>query len=194
VKRWTSILIALACLTALVTGSMPASAGHQDPYDGDDVRGRLDIRRVQMWGPHVNSGFRITTFRRWSTRFIWDSGFFVVNVDSFGQPRFDYYVLVRSNGSRMEGLLFRDRETRRDRLIRKVRVWRPTDKSISFRFPWNDIRFPEKRRFFRWNAQSLFTNDYCPNVCIDNVPNKGAVTTTVRPAPTPTATTESSAP
>jgi hypothetical protein len=187
-KRWMPNLIAIACLAVLVVGSMSARAAHQDLSDGDDVKGRLDIRRVGMWGPHSNSGFRITTFRSWSTRFVWDSGFFVVNVDSFGTPRFDYYVLVRSTGRRMEGLLFRDRETRRDRMIRKIRVGRPDSKSVSFRFPWNDIRFPEKRRYFRWRAQSLFTNDYCPNVCIDNAPNRGAVRTDVRPEPSATAT------
>jgi hypothetical protein len=187
VKRWACIFIAVAISATPVLLPMLARATHQDPTDGRDTKGRLDIRHVKTWGPHANTGFRIDTYRGWSSRFVWDSGFFVVNVDSFGTPGFDYYVLVRSTGKKMEGLLFRDRTTKRDYRIGKVRVWRPDAKSIKFRFPWGSVRFPERRRFFRWSAQSIFTNDYCPNVCFDDVPNSGVIVTTVRPQPTTSA-------
>ncbi|MQB01616.1 MAG: hypothetical protein GEU78_15225 [Actinobacteria bacterium] len=189
------ISLAMICVSMLLVMPMTVRATHQDLTDGRDTKGRLDIRKVWTWGPHANTGFRIGTFRSWTPKFIWDRGFFVVNVDTFGTSRFDYYVLIRSNGRRMKGLLFRDRAERRDYVIRKVRVWRPDSKSVNFRFPWGDVRFPKRRRHFRWSAQSLFSSDACPSVCIDRVPNKGTVMTTVRPAPTPTATpTDSPAP
>jgi hypothetical protein len=172
--------IAMACLATLVGLPTSATATHQDLSDDRDVKGRFDVRRVEMWGPHSNSGFQIETFRKWRPRIVWDAGFFIVNVDSFGKPRFDYYVMVRSTGRKMQGLLFRDRETKRDFVMRTVRVWRPNSRSVKFRFPWRAVRFPDTRRFFRWNAQSLYTNDFCPNVCIDNVPDNGTIVTTVR--------------
>lgn len=183
-KRWMCIVLAAASVAVLFARPTPVRATHQNLIDPNDVRGRFDIRRVDMWGPHANTGYRIMTFRRWTPKVVWDAGFFIVNVDTFGTRRFDYYVLIRSTGKRMQGLLFRNREPKRDRLITTFRVWRSDERSVKFRFPWKRVWFPEKRTFFRWTAQSLYTNDFCPNVCIDEVPNNGVVVTRVRPEPT----------
>jgi hypothetical protein len=188
-KRWISVLIAAASLAALVALPTTAWAHHQDLRDPDDVRGRFDIRRVDHWGRHVGGGWELSTFRKWHPRVVWDAGFFIINVDTFGTSRYDYYVMVRSHGRGMEALLFRDRVEKRDRILRKLAVWRPDAKSVRFRFPWNDVYLPEHRSVYRWNAQSLLTSDACPSVCIDTAPNnQEPVVTRIRPEPAPTPT------
>lgn len=187
-KRSILVWLALACVAALLV-PMFARAHHQDPRDPNDVKGRFDLRRVKTWGSHPNMGYGLVTYGTWTPRIVWDAGYFIVNVDTFGNKRFDYYAMVRSNGKRMEGLLFRDRKEKRDYVMRRFKVWRPDKRTVSFRFPWSSVRFPEKRRFFRWNAQSLYVSDNCPSVCIDKVPDGDAlIQTFVRAAPTPTPT------
>lgn len=187
-KRYISLVIAAATLAVLAAIPLIARATHQTVWDGDDTKGRLDVRRVDTWGPHGNMGFEIRTFRRWTAFEMWDAGFFVVHVDTIASKRTDYYVLVRSNGNAMEGLLFKDREQERDARLGKVSVWRPDKRSVRFRFPWDDVRMSETRVAVRWYVSSIFSNDYCLNVCIDRAPDSGLVRTIVKPTPTPTPT------
>jgi hypothetical protein len=188
VKRIICSVLAVAALAALAFFPLSASAWHQDVTDPDDTKGRLDIRRVETWGAHRDMGYEIKTFRRWTVAEMWDAGFIAVNVDTWGTARTDYYVLVRSTGRTIEGLLFRDREKKRDYIMRKVKVWRPDRRTVRFRFPWDDVRIPDSRLAVRWFVSSIFSNDYCLNVCIDRAPNSGQVTTMIRPSPTPTPT------
>ena len=187
-KRSICVLLAAAMLAALASISLIARATHQRISDPDDTKGRFDIRVVDTWGAHRDMGFEISTIRRWTTAEVWDAGFFGVHVDSRGTSRTDYYVLIRSTGRGLEGLLFKDRERKRDVLLRKVPVWRPDRRSVRFRFPWDHVVVGDTRIFVRWYVSSIFTNDYCLNVCIDRAPDDGTITTIVKPTPTPTVT------
>lgn len=191
-KRKLILVAAVCAVAAIVVPSLTAGAHHQDLTDGDDTRGLFDIRAVYTWGSHTNMGWQINTFRSWGAFQVWDAGFFVVNVDTRGNPRMDYYLMIRSEGDRLRGLLFRDHQDKRDRIIRRIKVWRPSKKSVRFRFPWGSVFVPETRQVIRWNVQSLWSGDACPSVCIDNVPNAGAVVETrikpLPPTPTPTPT------
>jgi hypothetical protein len=152
-----------------------AGASHRDLRDPNDTRGRLDVRSVKSFGAIRKPGWRIVTGARWTARRMQDRGFVLVNLDTFGSSRFDYYALIGSNGSRMKGTLWRDRASKRDRRVSKLGVWRADERSVSLRIPLSRMKLGNERLEYRWYAQTLFTSSKCKQVCIDRVPNRGAI-------------------
>jgi hypothetical protein len=152
-----------------------AGASHRNLRDPNDTRGMLDVRSVKSFGVVRKPGWRIVTSSRWTLRRMQDRGFVLVNLDTFGGSRFDYYALIGSNGSRMKGTLWRDRASKRDRRVSKLRVWRADGKSVSVRIPMSRMKLGAERLEYRWYAQTLFTSSKCKQVCIDRVPNEGAI-------------------
>jgi hypothetical protein len=105
-----------------------------------------------------------------------DRGYVLVYIDSFGDERADYYVVVRAATGRLHALLFRDRPgPRRDRSIGYVNVWRATRRSLAFRVRLTKIYVGSRRRVLRWYVQTVFTSGTCRRVCFDRVPNSGMV-------------------
>lgn len=186
-------------LSALALFPWMAHARHVDPRDGNDTRGLLDVRKIKSWGSARKPGLRIITFRRWTPEQIWDFGQAIVNLDTFGNKRPDYYLLVRSNGSGMNGTVWRDRKSKADRRVTRTKVWRPDRRSINMRIPMRKLRRGKSRLFYAWYVQTLFQSNSCSRVCFDRVPNKGRIedpngrptpkpTDTPTPTPTPTPT------
>ncbi len=174
------IVAVAVALTVFASGI--AAAQHQDVADPDDVPGPLDVRRVEMFGTTFNPGWKISTYRRWTNQRIWDRGFLLVFLDTFGDSAWDYYALVRSRGDTLEALLFRDRKTKRDYVVRRLTRWRSDLKSVSLRIPLTDIRFPDSRTYYMWRVKTL-DNDACRRVCIDEVPDTRRMREVVREEP-----------
>lgn len=182
-----------ATLLALVT-TFGASAGHGEVRDTNDTRGRLDVRSVVMDGT-TRPTWTVVTWGSWSATDIWDAGFVTINLDTFGTPRADYYILVGSVGTHMFGELWRDRATKRDYRVSGVKVRRPSRTSLSATIPLGLMRIGERRVAYTWYVETLFTGDRCRQVCFDLVPDQGVVaeplpgaTPTVTPTPDPTGT------
>ncbi|MGH2699767.1 MAG: hypothetical protein ACRDJL_11315 [Actinomycetota bacterium] len=194
-------LITVVALTVASLSTIFASAGHRDPSDGNDRRGKLDIRRVRMWGSAHKPGWSITVFRRFSNKEMRDNGFFLIQLDTVGDVHFDYYALVGSNGRGIQGSLWRDRKKKRDRRIGKLAAWRPRDdrKTVTVRIPLSKLRTGgDTRLTYRWFVKTIFVGRGCRRVCIDRVPNKNSITDpNGKPTPSPTEgldATESPAP
>ena len=168
-------IVALLAATTTLAFMMLAGASHQDLRDGDDTRGSLDVRKVKTFRPTKKPVWRIITDERWIVRRIHDRGFALVNLDTFGDARFDYYALIGSNGSRMKGALWRDRTSRRDRRVSKLAAWRADRRSVSVRIPLRKVKRGTKRLEYRWYVQTLYTSSNCKQVCIDRAPNRGAI-------------------
>ena len=184
--------LALIVVFALATTSVfvvLAGASHRDLSDGNDTRGSLDVRKVKSFGADKKPGWRIITGARWGEQRMQDRGFALVNLDTFGNSRFDYYALIGSNGSRMKGTLWRDRVSKRDRRVSKLAVWRADSRSVSARVPLSRMKRGTKRLEYRWYVITLHTNYKCKQVCIDRIPNRGAISDpNGRKPPTPTVT------
>jgi hypothetical protein len=181
-----AIVAVLAATTALVFMVL-AGASHRDLRDGNDTRGSLDVRKVKSFGAIKKPGWRIITDERWIVRRMQDRGFALVNLDTFGDARFDYYALIASNGSRMKGTLWRDRISKRDRRVSTLAVWRADRRSVSVRIPLRKVKRGDKRLEYRWYIQTLYTSSNCKQVCIDRAPNRGAISDpNGRTPPTPT--------
>jgi hypothetical protein len=191
-KWWIRIGLATGTL-ALAATLIPmfATARHADVRDPNDVKGLLDVRRVEMVAGKAR--WKVTSWRGWKTAELWDAGNVLVYVDSFGSSRADYYVLVSSNGRKMTGVLYRDRQRKDDRRIRSVRVRHPNATSVNATIPMGKLR----RRgsgIYGWFVLTLFSGPDCRQVCFDRAPNSGSVTepgprpTPTLPTPTPTVT------
>jgi hypothetical protein len=169
-------LVLVVLVTAASLSTMFAKANHQDRSDGNDVKGMLDIRKVQTFGWNKYPKWKIIFRSRMTVKEMRDAGFFLVYLDTFGDSRFDYYALVSSNGSRMRGALWRDPVNKRDRRVGKLRVRRPDKSSVTVRVPLNMMNTGGKERIdYRWFVKTLFIGNNCRRVCIDRVPNSTAV-------------------
>lgn len=181
-----SALVLVIAATAIVVPFL-ARARHVDVSDGNDVRGLLDIRRVEVVGVKRPS-FKVDTYGRWSTRDIFERGFVLVFFDVRGTERSDYYALARSTGSRIVATLYRDRPVKRDYRVASVPEWRVGNRSVSIKVPLRRMNFGSTRVFYRWYVETLLTGRRCRRVCFDFAPNDDVVTEP-RPGVTPTPTT-----
>jgi hypothetical protein len=183
---------ALIALPILATLALPLFALAADPWvhDSDDTKGRLDIRRVDFAGDK-KPRWTVITWRRWHSRNIFDKGYILVRLDTFGGTRFDYYALVRSVGHRLKAGLFRDPRHHHDTRLSGLKVWRPGGHSLKVRLRLSKLHFGEPRTYYRWAVETIFTNHNCPRTCFDTAPGRGAVKEPrpgITPAPTPSPT------
>ena len=177
-------------------------ATHADVQDENDTKGLLDVSFVKVTGDEKPK-WEFITFGRWSVNRIWDRGYALVYFDTSGDKRFDKYALVRSTGFSMEGTLWRDRQEGSDVKIANLDVFRRNKRSVTVKVPFGKLDIPDSRDFYRWFAETLFSGNDCPRICIDRVPDTGGMfeplaqptpdptatpTPTVTPTPTPTAT------
>lgn len=177
--------LAAVALAGLLAIPFLASARHLDLRDPDDTRGLLDVRLVEVTGGRNNPRWKVSTFARWSERDVWDTGFVLVRLDTFGTGRADYYALVRSNGRKLSGHLFRDRRKKPDRRLRSVRVRRDGRRSVNIVVELNRLKRRDNKEY-SWFVQTLFSSGNCSSVCIDRVPDRGKVAEPgTRPNPTP---------
>jgi len=183
-RRLTLGIVAVTALASLIAVAL---ANHSQLADPNDTRGLLDVRRVEVKGKMRRPHWKVLTFNMWRPVQIFDSGFAIVHLDTFGGPRFDYFALVRSNGRKLLASLWRDRKTKRDFKMGRLMVWRPTKSSFSVRVPLGKMRIGKRRIAYEWSLETLFTSDACRKVCIDFVPDEGRVTEPL-PAPTPSVT------
>jgi hypothetical protein len=173
IRKTAAVVVLTVAMSALTP--FAARAGHVDPPDGNDTPGKLDVRRVRTgtgWRPY----WKIGTFGTWRVRQIWDKGYFLVQLDTFGDSDFDYYALVRSARDRLRASLWRDRARKRDRFLRGLTAWRKTRRSVSVRVPLRSVRFPDSQPFYFWQARTLYQNSKkCRRWCIDAAPNQTPV-------------------
>jgi hypothetical protein len=186
------LLIAVAAVVAAALAiPLLASARHMEVLDPDDTKGLLDIRRVTVAGSQNAPTWTIATGARWTAEQMWDTGFLVVKIDTFGRPRADYYVIVSSDGRKFRGFLYRDRQEKPDRRLRGVALERLDRRSLTVTINIRDLRRRENR-VYSWYTQSLFMSDNCRGTCIDRAPDSGVIAepgTGSSPTPTPTVPT-----
>ncbi|MFN2488327.1 MAG: hypothetical protein ABR529_01000 [Actinomycetota bacterium] len=165
-----------------------ASAHPVSVRDGNDAKGRFDIRRVKKFGTD-KPGWRVIVRQRWRAREVVDHGYLLTYLDTFGTSRYDYYALIRSDGRRMKGALLRDRARKNDYRVSSLKVWRRDRRSVSMRIPLRRVKTTNKRDHYNWAVQSVYTSPRCKRVCFDRAPNDGGVEEPLgQPAPTPAPT------
>lgn len=176
--RVTSGVALAAVLLVGLAGPAQAAPDLRDP---NDTRGPLDVRSVDRVGGS-RPIFKIVTASRWRARRLFERGFLLVHVDTFGTRRADYYALVSSNGRRMLGTLVRDRRrAQNDTRVGSLPVWRRNGRSASVRLPLARLFFGNRRLFYRWHVRTIMIKRRCwKSVCIDRGPDGGALRENLR--------------
>ncbi len=173
--------LVLALCVAVAAAAVPliASADHTAVVDGNDTKGPFDVRRVIVQGA-TTPRYDVVTFPRWTVARVWDRSYGFVFFDTFGGEAPDYYVLARSDGYRMRALLYRDKVRKKDRVVGKVKAWRPGKRSFAVKVPLRKMKFPEQRLVYGWWVLTLHTGTSCKKVCFDRAPDTGRI---AEPAP-----------
>lgn len=175
---------------AAVVTAFPWSAIAESFPDANDTKGLMDLSSVESSGTD-RPVWRFVTFKSWTAARIWDHGYALVMLDTFGNERSDHYALVWSNGVSLTGELFRDRRKKDDYRVSGLKVWRKNKSSVTIRVPLAKLDLPADRLFYRWFAKTITVGRQCPRACIDRVPDSGAISVPVpaaTPSPTPTPT------
>ncbi len=143
------------------------------PPDHNDAHGFLDVGKVETDLASDVPVWKVVTRSRWSVFRMWDRGFILIYLDTFGADPADYYALVRSTGKRLRGALYRNGHR-----LAPVGVWREGRRSVSVRIPLRNLFPVVARRFYRWRVLTL--TDRCRRTCFDRVPADGGL---VQPRP-----------
>jgi RTX calcium-binding nonapeptide repeat (4 copies) len=138
------------------------------PEDEDDAHGFLDVKRVDALLDGAEPVWKIFTISRWSAFKMWDRGFVLLYLDTFGAGISDYYALIRSTGNRLRASLFRNGHK-----MATLRVWRRSSRSVSIGIPLRKLLVGDNRRFYRWRVVTL--TDRCRRTCFDQIPDQGAM-------------------
>lgn len=152
-----------------------ASCYSPSPPDQNDTHGFLDVKQVDSFLETDEPAWRVVTISRWSVFRMWDQGFVLVSLDTFGGDLPDYYALIRSVGTRLRAALYRNGHK-----VASLPVWRRSGRSVSIRIHLGKLLVGATRQFYRWRVVTL--TDRCRRTCFDRIPDEGAM---VEPLPGP---------
>lgn len=167
-------LLTLATTATILLAAAPAGAAKMAISDPNDVRGPLDLKEVIRSGNNKLT-WRLITYGKWRVAGIWSEGTLVVDLDTRFDAAPDYYVTIFPTHNRLKARLFRDRKTKKDYQVGKVKVWRKNGRSASIQLSLSRVNVGDDRATFSWRAQSLFNGSSgCREVCFDMAPQNGA--------------------
>jgi hypothetical protein len=173
----TRVLLVVGLSTVVLAAAAgPASAKASAITDPNDAIG-LDISRVTLSDPDTPPPvWTIQTYRRWTISGIWDKGYFMVELDTIGGAGPEYRALVRSDGRRMLGRLFRIRRHAADRALGKLRAHKVNARSVAVRVPLSKLTFGSDRTSYKWDVLTSFASKKCPDAtCFDRAPDEGSI-------------------
>ena len=166
---WICLVFGIVVTVALLTPATARASG-KPVADGNDVSGKLDIRRVTQ--EHAASGpvvHTITTYGRWRSRAIAArrSNFFLFEFNTAGDRRPERVALVyRDHGVLRVAVL-----SRAGRFLGWGTATRPSARSISVAVPRKLLGKPFG---YRWKVFSVyFASGACRAGCVDRAPNTG---------------------
>jgi hypothetical protein len=186
-----------AALVTVALIAVVAGANHTDLLDPNDAGGKLDVKRVRMAHQPLPPLWTVFTFARWRNAQMWDRGYIMVLLDTSGGVRAEYYALVRSLGSGLQGSLWRARSYGPDSYRGTVPVKRVSLQGVSVQVGLSRLKFGAGRSFYRWWVQTVFTSATCRRTCQDRAPNGKPVLQWrpgMSPTPSPPSPTESPSP
>jgi hypothetical protein len=159
-------------------GDQPVSCTAPNPSDPDDATGIGDVSRVTIGFVNGQPTWTFTTFASWTIAKIEDHLYFIVHIDSRGQDDSEYYAMIRSDGARLIGELYRDAAT--DEFMGTLDTAKPGGNTARISIPFSRVDVAPERLFVRWQARTLNVSTACPDICIDFIPQSAKL---MRPLP-----------
>jgi hypothetical protein len=173
-----------------------AGAHDTDLLDPNDTRGKLDVKEVRLAHKPGPPFWTIKTFEEWRVRQMWDRGYLMVFLDTKSGVGPEYYLLLRSTRTDLQGSLWRVRAMGPDSYLGSAPTRRFSLRSASVRVGLARLAFGAKRTFYRWWVQTVVTSDTCRRTCHDRAPNQEGVlqwrpgmSPTPTPSPSPSGST-----
>jgi len=180
--------VAVALTVAL---ALPVFAGPGEHVDPNDTTGRLDVRVVTYDTDTGPLTWRFTTFGRWTASQIWDRGYLLVQLDTRGDERIDYVVVVGSDGRELVATLLRVRRDGQQVEFGSIGADKDGPRAASVSVALHKLSIGANRTSFSWSALTSFTGTVCRRTCFDLVPDVGVVEEPL-PGVTPTPSTSPS--
>jgi hypothetical protein len=175
-RRWGRVAAPfVVAVVTIVAIALSAGAHDTDLRDPNDTRGKLDVREVLLGHEPGPPRWTVITFARWSIPEMWDRGYVEVLLDTKGDDRAEYYILVRSNRKKLEGTLWRLVAVGPDPYLGAVAVDRRSLKSVTVEVGLWRLTFGGQRDFYRWWIHTVYTSEICRRTCHDRAPNRNAV-------------------
>ena len=88
-RRSLLVAIALVCMSSLLSAE-PVAAHVFTKNDGDDSRGKLDLRSVSVSHTATGVVHKVTTYNAWTARSLGADSFFIIEIDKNEGPQGDY--------------------------------------------------------------------------------------------------------
>jgi len=165
----------VAAFVVLAAGTPAASADPTVLSDPNDATG-LDISQVTLAADVPPPVWTIRTFRAWTIHKLWDRGYFYVELDTSGTDAPEYRALVRSDGRKMLGALYRIQPTGPDVKVGNLRAHKLNSRSVAVRIPLSKLMFGPDRTAYRWDVLTSFLSSKCSGgTCFDRAPDQGTV-------------------
>jgi hypothetical protein len=168
-------LLAVVAVTAwFFLSASVAQADTRRISDGNDVSGRLDIRRASHGHADARLVHKISTFGTWGNRLVRRSGTnaFALDISTDGDSRPERIVLIYSRSGRMIADVFRFSGGNLT-LIGSASASRPNARTVRVSIRRSRLGDPGR---YRWRAHSQFKRaGACSNFCLDSAPNRGRV-------------------
>ena len=174
-----------AAIITIALMAVVAGAHDTDFQDPDDARGKLDVKQVRLAHAPGPPTWTIVTFGEWRTVGMWDRGYLMILLDTQSGVGPEFYLLVRSTGTALQGSLWRARSYGPDSYLGSVPTRRPSLRSASVQVALKRLTFGVSRSFYRWWVQTVYTNNVCRRTCHDRAPN-GETVLQWRPGMSPT--------
>lgn len=179
-----------AMLVVLAAAALPVLAARMFITDPNDTAGRLDVHEVRFRDlDGTPPSWTVITYNDWTPRALWDRGYVLLNLDTFGSPETDYYALVRADRDRLRGSMWRRRINAVDIRLFSVEVRRRGDNGMAVWVPLRRLIIGDSRVLYRWSVTTLFTGGVCRRTCLDRAPDATMVEQpieTTSPTPSPT--------
>jgi hypothetical protein len=147
-------------------GDVQISCTRANPADPNDANGAADLSRMIIGFDQGEPTWTFQTFATFTIKGARDHAYFLVYLDTAGDPGAEFYGLLRSGGVRMLGELYRANGT----FVTGVGASKPGGNTVRIRIPKSRLALPAGRNFVRWYGQSLYVGDPCPNTCFDRIP------------------------
>jgi hypothetical protein len=171
-RRAASIAIAVA----LAIASAEASAAPLGVSDPDDVRGPLDISRVDLDRPTTSSplGIDVSFYRRVTRRLFVKGGRVRISFDTGGGLRPEWIGAVRPG---RDGLTLVVSSRRRE--LARYRIRRPNNRTLATTIPGSTEANPNGPLRVRVASSWRARHGPCKRACNDRAPDAGSVVVSV---------------
>lgn len=190
--RRRAVALGALLVAAAFAPTLPSAADHSGQPDPNDTGGRLDVMAVDLVHDAGPPRWVISTFGRWTARWLWDRGYLIVELDTRGKAEVDHLAVVRSDGRELVATLFRVRLDGRQVAVAPLASQKVGPGAAAVAVPLRKLSIGPNRTSYFWSVKASFTSAACPRTCIDRVPDEGMVEQPlpgVTPTPTPSPTT-----